>query len=101
MNNLLPKNFDILPQDDKLSQKPVLLEAWENGELWFKKDDEFKRPKGIVTLTIYNDNKSSKDQVRDKVFKDMWDACFGEFRREFSFKAKLASLNFSHSMEVG
>lgn len=56
-NTLLPKNFDILADDESLSGAPVLLKAFDNSEVWYRKDDKFKRPKGIVSLKVYtNDN---------------------------------------------
>ena len=53
-NNLLPKSVDILPPIEDASQKPILLKQWaDDTDLWYKKDDKFNRPKGIVSLKIY------------------------------------------------
>jgi len=46
-NEFIPKNFDLLPKDEKLSAKPILLKQWDNVDLWFKKDDKFEMPKAI------------------------------------------------------
>jgi len=55
-NNLLPKNFDILPEDPTVSDRVKLLKTWEDTEVWYKKDDKFKRPKGIVNFKLYTNN---------------------------------------------
>jgi len=38
-NTLLPKNFDILPEDAEKSQKPVRILETDLVDLWYKKDD--------------------------------------------------------------
>ena len=38
-NNLIPKNFDILPKNEKYSRKPTLLKQWDDTDLWYQKDD--------------------------------------------------------------
>ena len=54
MNSLIPQNFDILEIDESLSEKPILIHQIEaDTDLWYKKDDKFKTPKGIVTCKIY------------------------------------------------
>ena len=57
-NTLFPTEFDILAQESKLSEKPQLLQVWDDTEVWYKKDDKFKRPKGIVSLKVYSNDHS-------------------------------------------
>ena len=38
-NTLLPKSFDLLAADSVFSNKPALIQQWEESELWYKKDD--------------------------------------------------------------
>ena len=53
-NNLIADNFDILPEDESLSTKPKLVHQWEGiADLWYKKDDKFKKPKAIIACKIY------------------------------------------------
>jgi secreted Zn-dependent insulinase-like peptidase len=52
-NNLIPKDLSILPEDPLYSDDPQLLKKWGDSELWYKKDDKFKMPKGIVQLKLY------------------------------------------------
>lgn len=55
-NNLLPKNFEILAEDVSLSDRVKLLKTWDDTEIWYKKDDKFKRPKGIVNFKFYTND---------------------------------------------
>ena len=53
-NNLIATNFDILPEDASLSARPLLVQQWDGiADLWYKKDDKFKKPKGIIGCKIY------------------------------------------------
>ena len=53
-NNLIATNFDLLPEDASLSARPQLVQQWDGiADLWYKKDDKFKKPKGIVGCKIY------------------------------------------------
>ena len=47
-NNLIPKDLSILDPIEEYSDKPTLLKSWGSDELWYRKDDKFKKPKGIV-----------------------------------------------------
>ena len=53
-NTLLPKNLDLVSEAPEHAQQPTLLKEWPGDtEVWFMKDDKFKRPKAIVNLKIY------------------------------------------------
>ena len=94
-NSLVPTNFDILPSDSALSTSMKLLQVWEDSELWYKKDDNFKRPKAIINLTLYTRDLDLQQQGRGRLFAELWDECFTEFRREFSYMAGLVKMSFS------
>ena len=72
VNNLLPKSLDILDKDEEYSKKPVLLEQWENGELWYKKDDKFERPKGIIKVKYYTNDCGLGTSASSRVFAEVW-----------------------------
>lgn len=56
-NTLIATNFDVLPEDASLSARPHLLQQWPGiADLWYKKDDKFKKPKGIVACKIYTND---------------------------------------------
>lgn len=51
-NNLIAKDFTLLPEDLSLSAAPQLLKT-NCTDVWYKKDDKFKVPKANVDLKIY------------------------------------------------
>lgn len=101
LNTLLPTSFEILPENSNLSEQPVLLETSDDHEVWFMKDDKFKRPKGIVNLKFYTNDCETHKSPEGRVFFEVWDICLKEFRREFCYMADLADLSFSHQMAPG
>jgi insulysin len=52
-NNMIPKNFDILAENKELSEKPTLIFQDEYTDLWYRKDDEFLKPKANIQMKIY------------------------------------------------
>jgi secreted Zn-dependent insulinase-like peptidase len=91
---LLPKNFDILADDIKLSERPILLQTWDDTEVWYKKDDKFKRPKGIVSLKLYTNDCNFSRTPTGRLFAEIWNECLSEFSREFIYMADCAGLKF-------
>lgn len=96
-NTLLPTNFDILAEDASKSALPLLLETFDNTEVWYKKDDRFKRPKGIVSLKLYT-NDCAATKLEGRLFVELWSQCLNEFTREFTYMADCAGLKFNHFM---
>jgi insulysin len=95
-NTLLPTNFDIINDEAQFSQKPVLIEVQDGAEVWYKQDQQFKRPKGIVNLTIYhNDDGNVTATPAKQLFHHVWRACLSEFMREFKYMADCAGLDCS------
>ena len=93
-NNLLPKNFDIVPEDSTLSERVKLLKTWEDTEIWYKKDDKFKRPKGIVNFKLYTNDCLFSQTSFGRLFAEVWRQCLDEYLREFNYMASCANLNF-------
>jgi secreted Zn-dependent insulinase-like peptidase len=52
-NNMIPKNFDILEEDKESSEKAKLVYQDKYTDLWYRKDDEFLKPKANVQMKIY------------------------------------------------
>jgi len=50
---MIPKNFDVLPENKEKSEKPTLIQQDDNTDLWYHKDDQFLRPKAVVQLKMY------------------------------------------------
>jgi secreted Zn-dependent insulinase-like peptidase len=55
-NNLIPSNFDVLPEMPEHSKQPVFAKQWDDTDLWFKKDDRFLKPKGHIGCRIYTND---------------------------------------------
>ena len=47
-NTMIPKNFDILPEDKSKSELPVHIFGDDSTDLWYHKDDQFQQPKAVV-----------------------------------------------------
>jgi secreted Zn-dependent insulinase-like peptidase len=67
-NTLLPKNFDILPEDLEKSTKPVRIVETDLIDLWYKKDDTFKLPKAYIAAKIYTGDCGFGSTARGRVF---------------------------------
>jgi secreted Zn-dependent insulinase-like peptidase len=67
-NTLLPKNFDILPEDLEKSAKPVRIVETDLIDLWYKKDDTFKLPKAYIAAKIYTGDCGFGSTARGRVF---------------------------------
>ena len=99
-NKLIPSNFDILPTDEARSAKPILLKRWSHcTDLWFKKDDQFKLPKAIVTLRLYTNDCLFGLNPRARVFAHVWENLQQEQLREFNYMAELAQLTFDITLK--
>lgn len=94
-NNLIPKNFSVLPSNSEYSSVPKLLKQWEDTDLWYKKDDKWKKPKAIVTLKIYITDERYGLDKQARLFTNVWLHVQGEYLREFAYTAGQASLSFS------
>ena len=77
-----------MPEDESLSARPLLVQQWDDlADLWFKKDDKFKKPKGIVACKIYTDDLMFGQSPQATVFVEVWRNCITEVLREFSYLA--------------
>jgi len=98
-NNLLPKNFDVLPEDASNSEKPQLLKTWgDQARLWYKKDDKFKKPKAVVAAKIYTGDLNYGKSIEASVFARVWKQCSLELLREFKYMADCAALEMDISI---
>ena len=77
LNTFLPQNFDILPEDKTVSEKPVKIteSGLEDVDLWYKKDDTYKKPKGVYACKIYTSDLYFGQTPKARVFAKMWKAC--------------------------
>ena len=100
-NNFIATNFDVLPEDASLSARPMLVKQWEDlADLWYKKDDKFKKPKGTVACKIYTDDLMFGQSPQTVVFAELWKRSLTEVLREFSYLAEQAKLDFSFTLYI-
>lgn len=97
VNNLIPKNFDILDKSPEHSESPKLLKQWPNADLWYKKDDTFDRPKSVVSMKIYTKDCDLGSKPESSVFLNLWAHMQNEYLREFNYMANCANLSFNVS----
>ena len=94
-NNLIATNFDILPEDQSLSSKPLLIKQIDDvADVWYRKDDRFKKPKGIVAVKIYTTDCGFGVSQNAQVFAEVWKGVLEESLRELVYLAECAKLKF-------
>jgi len=71
-----------------------LIKKWDDTHLWYKKDDEFERPKAIVSMKIYTNDCYFGDLPNSRVFVKLWSQILQEYLREFNYQAICANLSF-------
>ena len=71
-NNLIPKNFDILPKNEEQSALPKLIKSWNDTDLWYKKDDKFERPKASVNLKFFTQDCGLGLNADSRIFVNVW-----------------------------
>jgi secreted Zn-dependent insulinase-like peptidase len=96
-NNLIPTNFDILNENPEYSETPKLLVSNKNYDLWYKKDDQFKRPKSFVSMKMYTPDCLLGVSPNSRVFINLWTLMMNEYLREFNYMANCANMNFEIS----
>ena len=94
-NVLLPKNFDILPENAVFSSYPKLIKQWPECDLWYKQDDKFKLPKAKLGAKIYTNDCGFGKTTTGTVFTYLWEGVLSEYLREFDYMGSCASLSFS------
>lgn len=98
-NNLIPKNFDILPKDDSLSKEPQLIQKTPESLVWYMKDDKFERPKACVGMKVYcNQDEDALGSIDKRMFARLWESVLGEYLAEFRYMAECANLDSAISI---
>lgn len=62
--------------------------------MWYKKDDQFGRPKSFVSLKVYTQDCNLGRSPDARVFVNVWAQVQNEFLREFNYMANCANLQF-------
>ena len=95
-NNMIPKNFDIYPENPEFSKQPILIKQWDDTDLWYKKDDEFKMPKAMISMKIFTTDCEFGTTLKGRVFSNIWNSIAGECMREFHSACECANVQFSN-----
>lgn len=96
-NLLIPKNFSLKREDPENSKSPQLVKQWADTELWFHKDDKFKRPKCKISAKLYTNDCNMGASPSSRVFVHVWTKVLKEYMREFNYMANCANLTFGVS----
>jgi insulysin len=95
VNHFIPTDFEVLAKNAELSKEPVLVKSSPESDLWYKKDDKFDRPKGIIGMKLYTADLEFGKSAKATMFASVWKACFEEFIREENYMAEIAELGFT------
>ena len=93
-NNMIPAKFDVHPECADDSKIPRCVKQWDDTDLWFKKDDKFKKPKGNIAFKLYTNDLNFGTTQISRVFAEVWKGCLNEYIREFKYMADCAELEF-------
>ena len=92
-NSFIPKKVKIPNREIKDNIKPRLLINNKNTKIYFAKDHEFLRPKGVISYKIlFPKNKMS---AQHRAFLKIYIECVRESMNEVAFPARLAGLSYS------
>jgi len=96
----IPKKNPFIPKTASVPNRELAENVFpevvynENGvKLYFGKDHEFLRPKGVIGFKILFPKETMS--VKHRVYSRLYVACVNESLNELSYPAKLAGLNYS------
>lgn len=92
-NHFIPKNVKIPNRDIKENLKPSLIVKNKGTSIYFGKDHEFLRPKGVISYKILFPK--NKITLKHRAFLKIYIECVRESMNELGYPAKLAGLSYS------
>lgn len=91
-NPFIPSNLDVLPYNKNFTETEFL-QNWDEGHLYYHKDNKFERPKGYVNMKFYTSDEGF-DSPQDKImFSRVWSLVLNEHMSETDYMAECAKLN--------
>jgi insulysin len=92
-NEFVAENVELLPLAPDIAAEPLLVRENERLRFWFRQDDEFRVPKGV----IYTSFRSGKvnDSAADAAATQLYLSLLQDAVNEYTYPAYLAGLNFS------
>ena len=92
-NPFIPKTASVPNRDLAENVFPEVVYNANGVKLFFGKDHEFLRPKGVISFKILFPQETMN--VKHRVYSRLYVACVKESLNELSYPAKLAGLNYS------
>lgn len=92
-NSFIPRKVKIPNREINKESKPRLLINNKNTKIYFGKDHEFLRPKGVISYKVLFPK--NKINAKHRAFLKIYIECVRESMNEVGFPARLAGLSYS------
>lgn len=92
-NEFVAKDFRLIDEKKPLEAPPELLVDFKQLKLWFKNDDNFQVPKGVIKLNL--SAATANRNPRDFALLSLLTAMLNEQLNEYVYPAGLAGLQYS------
>ena len=93
-NNFIPKNFDLLPPPEKISEYPEKIIDQKNIEVWYLQDTIFKKPKTCVVVQFLTPkNLCDFSEMKNSLVAGLLDKVITTELKEFLYMAKASGVN--------
>ena len=100
-NKFIPKNFDILPPPEKISDYPEKLISNKNLEVWFHQDTIFKRPIAyLICQFITPEDLCDFSEIKLRILSNLLDTIITVELGEFLYMAKAANMSINFEFGV-
>lgn len=92
-NDFIPSDFDLVPRDtDDTEKGPTIIEETDLYRLWFKQDNEFKRPKACLFFQFVSPLAYLNPHLSNVTY--LWAQLVKDDLNEYSYAAELAGLHY-------
>ena len=101
VNDLIPKNFDILPPPEKINKYPEKIKSHKNIEVWHLQDTIFKIPKVYaIAQFITPEDLCNFSEIKNRILSTLFDALITIELSEFIYMTQLTGVDFDHSFHI-
>lgn len=94
-NNYVPSNFDLVPIDEARTKEPTNIQSNEWGDVWFKQDAIFKKPKSHIFCKLFTGDCGIGSSAQGRAFFEIWESLMNEIMREENYMADMVNLRAS------
>ncbi|KRW98169.1 Metalloenzyme, LuxS/M16 peptidase-like protein [Pseudocohnilembus persalinus] len=92
-NEFLPKNMDLITQDfTNLPEYPSVVLQTESSLVYYKQDNKFRTPKGVIYWSIYTNDNGFVNNPKSNILAELWIEVFKESISEVLYEAEMAYL---------